>query len=171
MSADHLTPVLTQVIETLMSQNATLATAESCTGGWIAKCCTDRPGSSAWFPGGIVAYSNDAKIRLLGVPSDTLERNGAVSQPVAEAMAQGARSAFGTAYGVGVTGVAGPDGGSDDKPVGTVWIAWAGPQGVWSRLHRFDGNRNEVRWATVIEALSGLTRRATEGRDKSGTES
>lgn len=137
-----------------------LATAESCTGGLIAKCLTDIPGSSAWFERGFVTYSNRAKAEQLGVPARVLGRHGAVSEPVALAMARGALRHSPAGLAVAVTGIAGPDGGTPGKPVGTVWIAWARRRGsrVESRaeLFRFKGSRDQVRRRTVSAALRGL---------------
>lgn len=131
----------------------TLSLAESCTGGLIAKRITDVPGSSAYFHEGIVTYSNDAKMRLLGVPAEVLNSHGAVSSECASAMARGVRTASGSDIGLAVTGIAGPDGGSEDKPVGTVFIALAAPDGCWTRRFQFDGSRGEVR---VLTARTGL---------------
>jgi nicotinamide-nucleotide amidase len=141
----------------LAAKSARLAVAESCTGGWIAKLLTDQPGSSAWFGYGVVAYGNDAKEALLGVSPDTLERAGAVSEDVAEQMATGARLGSAAEIAVAVTGVAGPTGGTADKPVGTVCFAWAGP-GVQliSKTHRFSGDRDAVRRQSVLTALEGV---------------
>ena len=134
-----------------------LATAESCTGGWIAKCCTDRAGSSAWFESGVVSYSNRAKRQLLGVEAGVLEAAGAVSRPVAVQMADGARRRAGVDAALAVTGIAGPDGGSPDKPVGTVWFAWAvGSSPVDAEQALFSGDREAVRRYTVAHALRGL---------------
>lgn len=149
----------------LLEQGATVATAESCTGGWIAKTLTDRPGSSDWFGTGIVSYSNAAKTALLGVAPVTLEQHGAVSEATALAMARGAQQQAAADYSVAVTGVAGPDGGTPDKPVGTVWIAWAGPQdAAQAALHHFDGDRDTVRRQTVTTALHGLVERVANRR-------
>ena len=138
----------------------TLATAESCTGGWIAKLCTDLSGSSEWFERGWVAYSNRAKSADLGVSASTLERFGAVSEMVAAEMAAGARKRAGADYAVAVTGIAGPDGGTPDKPVGTVCFGWAGPDElVETDICRFEGDRDEVRRASVAHALKGLLER------------
>lgn len=134
-----------------------MATAESCTGGWIAKCCTDRAGSSAWFERGFVSYSNRSKHELLGVEPGMLEREGAVSRGAALQMADGARDRAGVEAALAVTGIAGPDGGSEDKPVGTVWFAWvvAGkPTEAERRV--FAGGREAVRRQTVAHALQGL---------------
>ena len=146
-----------EVANSLTSRGWRLVTAESCTGGWIAKCCTDLAGSSAWFERGFVTYSNDAKVDLLGVESEQLNREGAVSRTVAEAMATGARSRARVECAVSVTGIAGPDGGSPDKPVGTVWFAWSvGDFGVHSERCEFLGDRNQIRQQTVIHALGVL---------------
>jgi nicotinamide-nucleotide amidase len=133
-----------------------LATAESCTGGWIAKAMTDVAGSSNWFDGGVVAYSNAAKIALLGVPGDVLTAHGAVSEPTVCAMAEGARTRFAADLAVAVSGVAGPGGGSADKPVGLVHFAWAAPGGVTAARRLFAGDRESVRRQTVALALERL---------------
>jgi nicotinamide-nucleotide amidase len=133
-----------------------LAAAESCTGGWIAKAVTDVAGSSHWFEGGIVAYSNAAKLGLLGVPNDVLAAHGAVSEETVRAMAEGARSRFAAELAVAVSGVAGPSGGTADKPVGTVHFAWAEPGGVTAARRIFVGSRESVRRQTVALALERL---------------
>lgn len=141
----------------LLRQGWFLATAESCTGGLIAASCTELAGSSRWFERGFVTYSNAAKCELLGVDATLIERHGAVSEAVVRAMALGALAHSPAQVAIAVTGVAGPDGGSADKPVGTVWLAWATPMGVISELKRFDGDRAAVRQATVNHALTRLT--------------
>lgn len=141
----------------LLRQGWFLATAESCTGGLIAARCTELAGSSRWFERGFVTYSNAAKCELLGVDAALIERHGAVSEAVVRAMAAGALAHSRAQVAIAVTGVAGPDGGSGDKPVGTVWLAWATPMGVISELKRFDGDRAAVRQATVHHALTRLT--------------
>jgi nicotinamide-nucleotide amidase len=133
-----------------------LATAESCTGGMIAAACTDLAGSSAWFERGFVTYSNEAKTDMLGVPAELIATHGAVSQPVARAMASGALQHSKAQVALSVTGIAGPSGGSPDKPVGTVWFGWATPDGVWSDMQRFDGDRAAVRAATLRHSLTRL---------------
>jgi nicotinamide-nucleotide amidase len=133
-----------------------VATAESCTGGWIAKALTDVAGSSQWFDGGIVAYSNAAKIALLGVPSDALATHGAVSEETVRAMAAGARARFAADFSVAVSGIAGPDGGTAGKPVGTVHFAWAEPGGVTAARRVFAGDRETVRRLSVAFALERL---------------
>ena len=149
--------LVSDLAQCLTSKGWTLATAESCTGGWIAKCCTDLAGSSAWFERGFVTYSNEAKRELLGIAAQVLESEGAVSQAVAMQMAQGARRGAGVKAALSVTGIAGPDGGCADKPVGTVWFGWSleGP-GTRSDLQHFAGDRDAVRRQTVAHALGGL---------------
>ena len=131
----------------------TIATAESCTGGLVAAAITEVPGSSAWFPGGGVAYANEAKQSLLDVDAEVLTREGAVSEGVARAMASGARRAFAADVGVAVTGIAGPGGGSEAKPVGTVHVAASGPDGALHRQVRIPGDRATVRRRSVSIAL------------------
>jgi nicotinamide-nucleotide amidase len=136
-----------------------LATAESCTGGLVAGAITAIAGSSAWFERGFVTYSNLAKEQQLGVPRATIERYGAVSEETARAMAAGALHAAPAQWAVAVTGIAGPDGGSADKPVGTVWFAWAGPGHLQALRRQLDGDRTAVREASVRVALEGLVHR------------
>ena len=136
-----------------------LATAESCTGGMIAAACTDLAGSSTWFDRGFVTYSNEAKCEMLAVDANTIQRYGAVSQEVALAMAQGALEHSNAQVCIAVTGIAGPTGGSDAKPVGTVWFAWATPDGIHSQCMRFDGDRAAVRHAATLHALTVLCER------------
>jgi nicotinamide-nucleotide amidase len=142
----------------LLARGWMLATAESCTGGLIAGACTDLAGSSNWLERGFLSYSNAAKTELLGVDADLIARHGAVSEPVARAMAQGALQHSKAQCALAVTGIAGPGGGSADKPVGTVWFAWATPQGVRSEMQRFEGDRAQVRSATVQHSLTVLLR-------------
>lgn len=139
--SDNLSLVIGRL---LAGSSQTLAVAESCTGGNIAHFITSNPGCSAYFKGGIVAYSNEIKTKLLDVPFETLEKYGAVSQEVAEAMALGAQRMLQTDYALATTGIAGPDGGTADKPVGTVWIAVAGPSGVKSKKYNFRHNRERT---------------------------
>ena len=143
----------------LLARGWMLATAESCTGGMIAAACTDLAGSSAWFERGFVTYSNAAKSELLGVEPSLIERHGAVSEPVARAMAQGAVDRSAAHVSVAVTGVAGPSGGSVDKPVGTVWFGFVVDGRLTSELGHFDGDRGAVRSAAVRHAIGGLLRR------------
>ncbi len=148
-----------QLAQALKQRGWTLASAESCTGGLIAACCTTLSGSSDWFERGFVTYSNAAKTEMLGVPAELIERHGAVSEPVARAMALGALARSRAQIGVAVTGVAGPTGGSAEKPVGTVCFGWAISGQAWAERLRFDGDRDAVRAATVEQALRGLLER------------
>jgi len=137
-----------------------MATAESCTGGWIAKCCTDLAGSSAWFERGFVTYSDAAKKDALGVDARILQEAGAVSRAVALQMAEGARRRAGVDIAVAVTGIAGPGGGTLDKPVGTVWFAWSRKDHAPdAEVVCFRGDRDAVRRQTVAHALRGLIER------------
>jgi nicotinamide-nucleotide amidase len=134
-----------------------LAAAESCTGGWLAKALTDVAGSSQWFDGAVVAYSNAAKAELLGVPADVLASHGAVSEEAVRAMADGARRRFAADLAVAISGIAGPGGGTQDKPVGTVHFAWAAPGGGLTAARRiFAGSREVVRRQSVALALERL---------------
>jgi nicotinamide-nucleotide amidase len=167
-----LAQIIAQVAERLLSRRQQLVAAESCTGGWIAKACTDRPGSSQWFRGGVVAYTNELKTVLLGVPPQTLAGSGAVSEATIRAMAAGALERLGGDVAVAVSGIAGPDGGTPDKPVGTVWFAWAvsGLQDAQDSAGRavedgrvvrtarfqFAGDRDAVRRQAVAAALQGV---------------
>jgi PncC family amidohydrolase len=135
----------------------TIAAAESCSGGGVASAITTYAGSSAYFMGSIVAYVNDAKVNLLGVPRHVLEERGAVSPECAEAMAQGARSAFGTDIGVSTTGIAGPTGATARKPVGLVYTAVTSNHGTRVEEHRFDGDRVAITHAATEAALRMLT--------------
>ncbi|WP_113625543.1 nicotinamide-nucleotide amidase [Pectobacterium peruviense] len=140
--------------EKLKARGATLTCAESCTGGWLAKSITDVAGSSGWFDYGFVTYSNLAKQRLVNVSADTLERHGAVSENVVNEMAAGALQAADADFSVSISGVAGPDGGTEEKPVGTVWFGFTDKQGVaFARTMRFNGDRNAVRLQSVHFAL------------------
>ncbi|MDB5883840.1 MAG: CinA domain protein [Polaromonas sp.] len=140
----------------LQTRGWLVATAESCTGGLIAAACTELAGSSQWFERGFVTYSNAAKTDMLGVDAALIEQHGAVSDGVARAMAQGALVRSRAQAAVAVTGVAGPGGGSPNKPVGTVWFGWAVPAGTFSEVRQFDGDRATVRQATVAHALGRL---------------
>ncbi len=157
--AVHTADLVEAVAHRLQQQGLWMATAESCTGGLIAAACTERAGSSGWFERGFVTYSNAAKVDLLGVSAELLQTHGAVSEPVAQAMALGALSQSKAQWSVAVTGIAGPGGGSADKPVGLVWLAWAGPNGCSCEQAHFSGDRAAVRSATVKLALAGLLAR------------
>jgi nicotinamide-nucleotide amidase len=158
---DHLyafddEPLEAAVVRLLTERGLTVAAAESCTGGLFSARLTDVPGSSKVFLGGAVAYSNAAKTDLVGVPADMIAAHGAVSPQVAEAMARGARERFGADFGVGITGIAGPDGGTPEKPVGLVYVALAGPNGVEVDKNRFIGIRQDVRARSAQRALTML---------------
>ncbi len=147
------------VVSDLQERSQTVATAESCTGGLLGAALTDVAGASGVYLGGVVSYSNDAKEDLVAVPHDVLLEHGAVSDPVAGAMASGVRARFGSDWGVGITGIAGPTGGTDEKPVGTVHWAVSGGGKVWHGVARFPGNRTVVRQWSVNAALDSLRRR------------
>lgn len=157
MNDPDLMTLVLEVAGHLSARHWQLATAESCTGGLIAATCTEVSGSSAWFERGFVTYSNEAKTELLGVDAALIAQHGAVSEAVARAMAEGALRRSRAQVAVAVTGVAGPTGGSIDKPVGTVWLAWA-VRGADTRSWRgqFPGDRASVRRATVLRALQGV---------------
>ena len=145
----------------LLANGQTLATAESCTGGWVAQCLTAIAGSSAWVERGFVTYSNEAKQEMLGVPGETLQLHGAVSEATAAAMAAGALAHSRADWSLAITGVAGPSGGSPEKPVGLVCFAWADRDGALSvETCRFAGDRESVRAQSVAHALEGLLRYA-----------
>ncbi|KXO10455.1 MULTISPECIES: nicotinamide-nucleotide amidase [Marinobacter] len=144
--------------EWLVEHGKTIATAESCTGGWVAKVLTDRAGSSAYLMAGLVTYSNEAKQAILGVEESVLAEHGAVSEPVVRQMVAGAIRAADADIAVAISGIAGPGGGSDEKPVGTVWFAWGtGPDRIETSVQCFDGNRDQVRRKSVLYVLQGVT--------------
>ncbi|MBE9608649.1 CinA family protein [Chitinilyticum litopenaei] len=145
-----------QIGQFLLARGETVTAAESCTGGLIAAALTAVGGSSGWFERGYVTYSNLAKSEMLDVPAAFIEGLGAVSEPVVAAMVQGACERAGAQWGIAVSGVAGPGGGSPDKPVGTVWLAWATPQGIVTERQVFSGDRAQIREATVRHALLRL---------------
>ena len=156
----QFTLLVAELAKCLVEKHWTVATAESCTGGWIAKCCTDLAGSSAWFERGYVTYSDAAKQEMLGVPAEILATEGAVSSSVALLMAQGARQRAGAHAALSVTGIAGPGGGSAEKPVGTVCFGWClQGQETSSEVMRFKGGRDAVRRQTVNHAMLGLLAR------------
>ena len=157
LRGEHPAPFyVAQLSETLPRKGWLLATAESCTGGLIAGACTERPGSSTWLDRGFVSYSNQAKTAMLGVPADMVMEYGAVSEPVARAMAQGACAHSLAHVSLAVTGVAGPDGGTAAKPVGTVWFGWQVAGQTFSECMHFEGDRAAIRQATVVHALKRL---------------
>lgn len=155
-AAPDLAPTVRQLAAALQQRGWLMATAESCTGGQIAAACTDLAGSSLWFDRGFVTYSNAAKTEMLGVPAALITAHGAVSEAVVRAMAQGAVAHSQAQVSVAVSGVAGPSGGSAEKPVGTVWLAWCVQGQVHSRVHHFLGDRAAVRAQTTVLALQHL---------------
>ncbi|WP_275547315.1 MULTISPECIES: CinA family protein [unclassified Pseudomonas] len=159
---DRISQLAEQLGQALKVQAAQVSTAESCTGGGIAEAITRIPGSSAWFEAGYVTYSNAQKTRQLEVCAELFASVGAVSQEVVEAMVRGAQGHSGARYAVAVSGVAGPDGGSPEKPVGTVWLAWGDGERLYSLRKQFAGGRDEVRRQTVEAALAGLLRLLAE---------
>jgi nicotinamide-nucleotide amidase len=165
-SSESIFTLSEALVSELIAAGKSVAIAESCTGGWIAKSLTDVAGSSQCFAYGIVSYSNAAKESILGVLPGTLQDNGAVSEPVAREMAAGVIRLSGADLAVAVSGVAGPDGGTDEKPVGTVWLGWAlrARKGVAldAKKHMLKGDRADIRAQTVILALQGLRERLRE---------
>ena len=160
MFETQIDSLLSEVAALLTARNWRMATAESCTGGWIAKCCTDVVGSSAWFDRAYVAYSYGAKEQMLGVSNDDLLKYGAVSEEIARQMATGARQHSNVAVTVAATGIAGPGGGMPDKPVGLVHFGWCvGSEPVECDAVVFSGDRNAVRQQTVLHALEGIIAR------------
>lgn len=152
-------PRVATLAERLRALGWRIATAESCTGGMVAACCTALAGSSDWFERGWVTYANAAKVAELGVDVALIDAHGAVSEPVARAMALGAARAAGVPAALAITGIAGPSGGSVAKPVGTVWFGWSVAGQVDAECHRFDGDRAAVRAAAADHALAGLLAR------------
>lgn len=153
----------------LRDRGETLSLAESCTGGYVSHLITSVPGSSAYFIGGVVSYANAVKMEELGIPSDMLELNGAVSQPVVERMAAGVRDALKTDWSIALSGVAGPDGGTEEKPVGTVWMAVAGPQGVRSVKVFFPGSRDLVIRRSAVASLDLLRKQLLREGSREGS--
>ncbi len=163
-AADELVALAGSLQAICLESGLTVATAESCTGGLVAHVITEVPGSSGHFRGGIVAYSNEVKSAELGVPADVLRAHGAVSAQVARAMADGVRASLGTDLAVAVTGIAGPDGGTESKPVGLTYIAVAGPHGAEVRRFVWSGTRSANKLASADAALQLLVDAARRGR-------
>ena len=157
MRDDEFETILTRLVECLKTRGLRLAAAESCTGGWVGKLCSDRPGSSAWFEASLVTYGNEAKRGLLGVAAGTLRRYGAVSEETVIEMSAGVLERTTADLAVAVSGIAGPSGGAPGRRVGDVWIAWRmrGADPVARRFH-FEGGRDAVRLAAAHAALAGL---------------
>lgn len=167
-TVDEITGLANTLGRLLGAMNAQVTTAESCTGGGIAEAITRIAGSSAWFEAGYVTYSNAQKTRQLGVPEALFVEAGAVSQPVVEAMVRGAQRESGARFAVAVSGVAGPGGGSPDKPFGTVWLCWGKDDALVAQRRQFDGDRDQVRRQTVEAALQGLIQLARGEMPKQG---
>lgn len=148
--------IIEDLAKILIKKNYNLTTAESCTGGLVAQMCTDRSGSSAWFERGFVTYSNESKSEMLNVNKELIEKHGAVSQEVAEAMVKGAVANSNAQCAIAITGIAGPNGGTPTKPVGTVWIAWAVLDKITSKHSMFSGNRQNVRNQALETSVKGL---------------
>jgi nicotinamide-nucleotide amidase len=156
MSTLHM--LVDEISSLLLAGKMTLATAESCTGGLLGHVLTNRPGSSEWYVGGVVAYANSLKTGLLNVSETLLEEQGAVSEGCVRAMVQSVRALTQTRCGVAVSGIAGPGGGTMDKPVGTVWIGWAYDEKVWAERFVFTGSREEIKLQAVRTALEGFVK-------------
>ena len=156
-SEQELRDLAEQLGQCMQAKGLKLASAESCTGGWLAKIITDIPGSSAWFTGAVVSYSNEAKQSLLGVDAATLDEFGAVSGETVLEMSDGLFEHTDADVAISVSGIAGPDGGSDDKPVGLVWLSWGKRnKSVFANPFNFEGNREEVRKQSIKQALNNL---------------
>lgn len=169
ISDADLLQLTSDVAVCMQDNNWRLSVAESCTGGWLAKCCTDLAGSSTWFDRGFITYSNQAKQDLLGVKASTLNQFGAVSEQTVSEMARGALASSMADISVAITGVAGPDGGSDDKPIGTVWIAWVTKYSVIeTRLNHLKGDRESIRRQAVKLALQGIIKNARDSLPSMG---
>ncbi|HET8705282.1 MAG TPA: CinA family protein [Pseudomonadales bacterium] len=155
----HIAQLSQELGAALIKNRRIVATAESCTGGGVAEAITSISGSSAYFDRAFITYSNQAKAQMLGVDPGLIERYGAVSEPVVREMAKGALARSGASLSVAISGVAGPTGGTEDKPVGTVWFAWAKDEQVETSLMRFWGDRESIREQAVLMALQGLLAR------------
>lgn len=153
---DEITHLATTLGQRLLALDASVTTAESCTGGGIAEAITRVAGSSSWFEAGFITYSNRQKQLQLGVAAELFDQVGAVSEEVVIAMARGAAARADARFAVAVSGIAGPGGGSQVKPVGTVWLAWTDGQAVFTTRRQFPGDRQAVREQTVVAALQGL---------------
>ena len=154
--SNDIEELVKQLAAKLTEKGWMLATAESCTGGMIAAACTDLAGSSQWFDRGFVTYSNEAKTEMLGVPAELITQHGAVSEEVVRAMAEGAIRHSRAQVSIAVTGIAGPGGGSEEKPVGTVWVGWSSPSKTQSTLLHLSGDRSQIRLQTTYNGLTRL---------------
>ncbi len=156
MSSHEVPPPEARIGPLLLARGWWLAVAESCTGGLLGHRITNIPGSSAYFRGGVIAYANEVKMQVLGVPEEVLLQHGAVSEATVKAMAWGVQKRLDAQVALAISGIAGPTGGTPEKPVGTTWIGLATPEGVWARLHRFEGSREENKWQATEAALLWL---------------
>ncbi len=156
MSFPELPPVEARIGPLLLSRGWWLAVAESCTGGLLGHRITNVPGASAYFRGGVIAYANEVKMQLLGVPEAVLLKHGAVGEPTVRAMAWGVKERLQADVALAISGIAGPGGGTPEKPVGTTWIALATPEGIQARRYRFSGSREENKWQATEAALQWL---------------
>ncbi|MDH5423884.1 MAG: nicotinamide-nucleotide amidohydrolase family protein [Gammaproteobacteria bacterium] len=153
----QLSDAILALSKLLIVKNYKMATAESCTGGWVAKAATDLAGSSSWFDRGLVTYSNQSKMDILGVSAATLEAYGAVSQQTVVEMVAGLLRSNSVSIGVAISGIAGPDGGTIEKPLGTVWLAWQSKSSeVFSKCYLFEGNREDIRLQAALKAVTGM---------------
>jgi len=162
VSDAELAVLARRVAEAMRTGSEMLVTAESCTGGWVGKVCTDLPGSSAWFRGGAIVYDNDLKVRMTGVTPATLDKHGAVSEATVSEMARGALASLDGTVSVAISGVAGPDGGTPDKPVGTVCLGLDSARGQISRRYQFRGTRDWIKLLTSQVALDWIRRYALD---------
>ena len=157
ITEEALTELARELGECMVARGLKLACAESCTGGWLSKIITDLPGSSAWFETSIVCYSNDSKTQLLGVPASTLNEHGAVSGETILAMTDGLFEHTSADVAVSISGVAGPDGGTEEKPVGLVWLSWGKrDKSSYAHPYNFEGDREQVRLQSIESALNSL---------------
>lgn len=161
MRCDDIYQLACELGSRLLATGKRVTTAESCTGGGVAQAITAVAGSSQWFDLGLVTYANSTKQRFLAVSQALIEREGAVSEAVVREMAKGALRVSGADFAVAISGIAGPDGGTPEKPVGTVWFAWAGPDGITTARHQLSGDRQSVREQAVKISLEGLLQRIT----------
>jgi PncC family amidohydrolase len=162
-SFESMLPHLVNLKKAFLNKQLSVATAESCTGGLLAAALTELPGSSQFYRGGINAYANDAKISVLGVKAATIEKLGAVSAEVAKEMAEGARRLLKASFAISVTGIAGPDGGTPQKPVGTVWWGLANAKGTSVEQLNLTGTRADIRWQAVFAILTSVESRFEKG--------
>jgi PncC family amidohydrolase len=148
--------LIEEIFKLMNEKDATVATAESCTGGILATLFTHLSGSSRFYLGGVSSYSNDSKMNILGVSAETIKSCGAVSRETAAAMAEGAQEKFGSDYSIAITGIAGPEGGTEEKPVGTVWCGYTTPMDTFTQKYKIDGDRSQVRSKVVSLVLKDL---------------